>query len=110
MIIEISATIRFRYDAGNYILEKKSIVGESQKTKAENIGAIRWDAVGYYGDLETAAKSLLKRHFQLIKDEAGMPALRDLKDLTDAVAYGGELIAKACAMHKPEKAVETNDR
>lgn len=104
MIVEIGGNLRLRSEAGSYVLERKVVISDHHRAKAENVGSVRWDSVGYYGDLKTCANQLLLRHFKLLQDEAGPKAIRDVQDLVDAIAYGAELIAKACQEKKEEPA------
>lgn len=108
MLITITDTIRIRYETMNYTIEKKAVVGEGPRTKAGNLGAIRWDVIGYYGDLTSAAKSLLGRHANLLL-ESNPP--KDLKQLIDAIDCGAELITSVLRDYReqhpvPESALE----
>lgn len=95
MLIEIGESARIRYDAQNYVVEKRRVVQEGK-----NAGSVEWDTVGYNGDLKTAAVSLLTRHFHLITKESGAGIAENLKTLIDAIDLGAELIARACAARK----------
>jgi len=92
MIIDVTDSVRFRYEDKNYMLERKRVVQEGK-----NAGAVQWDTVGYYGDLKTMAQSLLVRHLDLLVGDMQIGAVRDLKCLIDAVDCGADLIARVCS-------------
>lgn len=83
MLIQIEPSIRVRFDGTCWTLEKLSVVGEiagprrGRKPKAENIGAERWDLLGYHASIDKAAVALLTRHAAILSDESAT-SLRDL--------------------------------
>jgi hypothetical protein len=103
-IVQVTHDVRIRFD-GCYTIERRAVVGAGgpRKTKAENVGAIRWDAVGFYGDLMSAAKALLGRHFVLLDDG---PAERELRGLIEAICRAGERVEAALAATKADSAAE----
>ena len=98
MIIEIGDAARIRYESGNYMVEKKRVVQEGK-----NAGVVEWDVVGYNGSLQTAAQSLLTRHFHLLAVATAADSAKDLKTLIDAIDCGADLIARACEAHQVKK-------
>lgn len=93
MLIEVTASIRFRYEEKNYMIERLRIVKEGK-----NAGAEVWDVVAYCSSFRAAADALLSRYFHLLVDEPDK--VKDLRSLIDAVDYGADLIARACQQVK----------
>lgn len=77
MIVNVTASVRLRYEGGCWTLENKIVVGaegqkKGRKPKEENIGAERWASVGYYGTIDQAVNQLLFRHMDLLDAPAEM--------------------------------------
>lgn len=99
MIIQITDSVRFRYEDKNYMLERLRVVQEGK-----NAGMEVWDVVAYHSSFKDVAQSLLDRHFYLIAGKDGaIGVVKDLKSLIDAVDYGADLIARACADAKRDR-------
>jgi len=98
VIVTINENIRFRFDAGNWTLERRVVVGSGpeenrrgRKPKEESIGEERWVAVGYYGTLRSGASQLLERHMDLLVSDE----VRSIQDMIRVIEKAGEVILKA---------------
>lgn len=60
MKINIGDEYRIRTDEYQFIVEKKVIVKAGILTKEENIGKEKWNVLGYYGNIDSALKSIAK--------------------------------------------------
>lgn len=97
MIIDLCDVVRIRYEDRNYMLEKRRVIQEGK-----NAGTIAWDVVGYYASFKQAATSLVGGNFHLLEAQEGMPVVKDLKTLIEAIDYGADLIARACEGKIPQ--------
>ncbi len=80
MIIEINADWRIRSDPYNWIIEARRKGGTKE----------RWDALGYYGDLDGAVLGLVQRRIQVLEGtyhaEALAPLCRALASLQEEIS------------------------
>ena len=68
VIIQINSDWRIRSDPYNWIIEKRRTGGSKE----------RWNAVGYYGDLDTAVLGLVQRRVRVMADTYNAEALAPL--------------------------------
>jgi hypothetical protein len=71
MNIQINDDYRIKSDAYNVIVETKSVVKEG-----DNVGKEYWTAVGFYPNLESAYRGMVKDGLQT-KDLVGVEAILD---------------------------------
>ena len=68
MIIRINSDWRIRSDPYNWIIEKRRAGGAKE----------RWNAVGYYGDLDRAVLGLVQRRIRMMEGTCHAEALTPL--------------------------------
>ncbi len=80
MIVEVNPDWRIRSDSYNWIIEKRRTGGAKE----------RWNAVGYFGDLDEAVLGLVQRRIRVIEGtyhaEALSPLCRALAGMREEIS------------------------
>jgi hypothetical protein len=61
-------------------------------TREENVGAVKWVQLGYYGSVDQAANALLVKHFKLLTPVAETNVVGLIEELQKV----GRQITRAC--------------
>ena len=87
MIIQINPDWRIRSDPYNWIIEKRRKGGAKE----------RWNAIGYYGDLDGAVLGLVQRRIRVMEGtyhaEAVTPLCRSLAGMREEISAALENVA-----------------
>lgn len=96
--LNVGKATRIRFEAGCWSLEKLIVVGESARTKEENIGEERWVTCNaHYGSLLQALEALLTRHSYLlgVHQSVEIKTSDEIKELIKVIREGIETVKQA---------------